>query len=127
MTVYVDDMHATEMGHYRRMKMSHMIADTDEELNAMADRIGVARRWHQGDHYDIALSKRALAVQYGATEITLKQCAMMSAFKRWKMPMGDPSTVKERWLAERDRRMPLIMAVCTKAMAEGDVVGRKQG
>ena len=55
MTVYVDDMKAR----FGRMVMCHMIADTEEELHVMADRIVVARRWHQGDHYDIALSKRA--------------------------------------------------------------------
>ena len=31
-------------------------------FHAMADRIGVLRKWHQGDHYDITKSKRALAV-----------------------------------------------------------------
>ena len=51
-----------------------MIADTAEELHAMADRIGVARRWFQDTskasfpHYDIAKSKRALAVAAGAIE-----------------------------------------------------------
>lgn len=71
MTVYVDDMRAQ----FGWMIMCHMLADTDEELHAMAARIGVARRWHQKagtekSHYDIALSKRALAVAAGAVEIT---------------------------------------------------------
>ena len=69
--VYVDDMHKYPMGQYRRMKMSHMIADTDQELHAMADCIGVKRKWFQGDHYDICLSMRAKAVAAGAVEITL--------------------------------------------------------
>ena len=50
-----------------------MIADTPDELHAMADKIGVARKWFQCmasfPHYDIAQSKRALAVQYGAVEL----------------------------------------------------------
>ena len=76
MTVYVDDMRAK----FGRMIMCHMIADTDEELHAMAARIGVARRWHQKpntsrSHYDIAQSKRALAVQHGAKEITWREAA----------------------------------------------------
>lgn len=71
MTVYVDDMQAP----FGRMKMCHMIADSTEELLALADRIGVARRWIQKagthyEHFDIALSKRALAVQAGAVEVT---------------------------------------------------------
>ena len=65
-TVYVDNMRAP----FGRMIMCHMIADTEAELHAMADTIGVARRWYQGDHYDISLAKRALAVQAGAREVT---------------------------------------------------------
>ena len=70
MAVYVDDMEAS----YGRMVMCHMLADTRAELLAMADKIGVARRWLQKagtvhEHFDIAKSKRALAVSYGAIEI----------------------------------------------------------
>lgn len=65
-TVYVDNMRAR----YRRMIMCHMIADTEQELHTMAQVIGVARRWYQGDHYDICLSKRALAVKLGAVQLS---------------------------------------------------------
>lgn len=96
MTVYVDDMHKSAMGRYGRMRMSHMIADTDAELHTMADRIGVARRWFQGDHYDIALSKRGLAVAAGAVEITLRQCGAMLMLRRHLGEMGSPETAMER-------------------------------
>ena len=71
MAVYVDDMQAP----FGRMKMCHMVADSTEELLAMADRIGVARRWLQKagtwqEHFDIALSKRRLAVEAGAIEVS---------------------------------------------------------
>lgn len=66
MSVYVDDMRAP----FGRMVMCHMIGDTPGELHAMAEKIGVARRWYQGDHYDICLAKRALAIGYGAVELT---------------------------------------------------------
>ena len=53
--------------------MCHMLADTPAELHAMADRIGVARRWYQAKastpHYDVCKSKRALAVRAGAVEV----------------------------------------------------------
>lgn len=78
MVVYVDDMYKYPMGEFRGMKMSHMIADTEEELHEMAKKIGIARRWYQGDHYDIAMSKRALAIELGAVPITLRELAMKS-------------------------------------------------
>lgn len=80
MTVYVDDMKAA----FGRMVMCHMVADTTDELHAMADRIGVTRQWYQGPprtrhpHYDIALSKRALAVAAGAVEIRWRDAPAIS-------------------------------------------------
>jgi hypothetical protein len=82
MSVYVDRMSAA----YGNMIMCHMIADTPDELHAMADRIGVARRWFQQPpmasfwHYDIARSKRALAIQAGA--IDSDRNAFVAALRR---------------------------------------------
>ena len=83
MAVYVDDMEAA----FGRMKMCHMFADSREELDAMADRIGVDRKWIQkpGDvreHYDIAKSKRALAIQYGAKVISMREVAELLRRRR---------------------------------------------
>ncbi len=68
-------VHVDRAGYaYGRMIMCHMIADTPAELHAMADKIGVARRWFQTPpkasfwHYDIAKNKRELAVKHGAIE-----------------------------------------------------------
>jgi len=96
MPVYVDDMYKTSLGSYGRMKMSHMIATSEEELHAMALKIGVDRRhWqapqnHSISHYDICASKRALAVSNGAIEITMRQAAKMSMFnkKNGRMPFS---------------------------------------
>ena len=81
MAVYVDDMAAP----FGRMVMFHMVADTDDELHAMADRIGVARRWHQKpgtphSHYDICKAKRAQAVAHGAVEID--RAGLVAVIKR---------------------------------------------
>ena len=58
---------------YGRMMMCHMFADRLEDLHAMADRIGIQRRWFQNKpgfpHYDICKVKRALAVASGAVEV----------------------------------------------------------
>jgi hypothetical protein len=97
MTVYVDDMRAR----FGRMVMCHMLADTDEELHAMADRIGVARRWWQspektsGSHYDIALSKRSAAIAAGAVAITWRQAGCMNIRRKVAGVLGDPHEAEE--------------------------------
>lgn len=70
MSVYVDE----PIWPFGRMMMCHMVADTRAELDAMADTIGVARKWIQKpdtnrEHYDICKSKRAKAVANGAIEL----------------------------------------------------------
>lgn len=78
--VYVDDMRAP----FGRLIMCHMVADSEAELHAMADKIGVDRKWYQYPgksrypHYDIALSKRALAVQAGAKEIRWRDASAIA-------------------------------------------------
>lgn len=70
MAVYVDPA----VNPFGRMIMCHMWADTEAELMAMVDTIGVARKWVQRPpkasllHFDIAKSKRVLAVAAGAIE-----------------------------------------------------------
>ncbi|MFD1557039.1 DUF4031 domain-containing protein [Paraburkholderia silviterrae] len=105
MTVYVDDMRAS----YGRMVMCHMIADTEDELHAMGEAIGVARRWHQKpgtprSHYDIALSKRARAVLLGALEITWRQTGAMTARRGVVGDLGSPDEAiawQRAFVAER--------------------------
>lgn len=70
MTVYVD----SERNQFRHMIMSHMVADTLDELHAMAQRLGLKRSWFQKSrngmpHYDICQTKRAQAISFGAVEI----------------------------------------------------------
>ena len=78
MTVYVDDMRAR----FRDQIMCHMIGDTEAELHEMAARIGIARRFYQGDHYDVTLDRRALAISLGAREITWRECSLMTVLRR---------------------------------------------
>lgn len=82
MTVYVDDMYRYPIGQFGRMKMSHMIADTEDELHDMAGKIGVARKWYQGDHYDVSITMRVKAITLGASAITLRELALMCAVRR---------------------------------------------
>jgi len=68
MTVYVDNA----LIPYRGMKMSHMIADTLDELHAMADQLGLRRAWFQPKsfpHYDICKAKREEAIGFGVKPV----------------------------------------------------------
>jgi hypothetical protein len=97
-TTYVDDMRAP----VGRFLLCHMIADTESELHVMAAAIGVHRHKYQGDHYDIALSKRKLAVALGAVEITMRQASMMTVLRRRdpSAPLVSPERGRA-WLRER--------------------------
>lgn len=81
--VYVDRMKA-KVG---RLVMSHMLADSTEELMAMADQIGVDRSWiqHAGtpkEHFDVCQSKKRLALQAGAKEVGRREIANLIRARR---------------------------------------------
>lgn len=83
MGVYVDGMRAA----FGRMRMCHMVADSTDELLAMADHIGVDRRWFQKagtahEHFDICMSKRRLAVEAGAAEISMMELGRILRARR---------------------------------------------
>lgn len=78
MAVYVDNMQAK----YGRMTMCHMLADTEEELESMAIKIGVKLKWwqHKGtyrSHFDICSTKRRDAINNGAIEVSFRQVGLM--------------------------------------------------
>lgn len=78
MSVYVDSAFIP----YGNMRMSHLMADTLEELHAMADRIGVKRKHFQGDHYDICRYKRTLAIKFGAQVKTARELVELRRARR---------------------------------------------
>jgi len=72
MAVYVDKQKRP----YRGMLMSHMLADSLDELHQMADQIGLKREWYQPEstpHYDVSQAKKHLALKNGAIEIGMKK------------------------------------------------------
>lgn len=65
--------------------MSHMLADSIEELHAMADRVGLKREWfqsHSTPHYDLCQTKRALAIKFGATVISRRE--VVKLIRAWR-------------------------------------------
>jgi len=96
MAVYVDNARIP----FGRMLMCHMLADTPEELLAMADRIGVARKWlqHKGterEHFDICLSKRAQAIEAGAVHIDKRRMVEIIHARRAAMRAASATTKAE--------------------------------
>lgn len=82
--LYVDDMR-WPLG---RMIMSHMMADTGEELREACDRLGLRREYIQypdtwREHLDVSQSKREEAVRrLGAREISQREMAMIRMERR---------------------------------------------
>ncbi|HEY1141964.1 MAG TPA: DUF4031 domain-containing protein [Lysobacter sp.] len=70
MTVYVDD--AVHL--WRGRRWAHLMADTLEELHAMAEKLEIPRRAFQnktsGAHYDVPSDLRERAIARGATAIS---------------------------------------------------------
>jgi hypothetical protein len=93
MTVFVDDMNAA----YGRMVMCHMIARTEDELHEMARKIGVQRKWYQGDHYDICLAKKRIAVAAGAKEVTQRELAQIRRFYKGGGHTEERACTKSRY------------------------------
>lgn len=81
MSVYIDNAFLP----FRNMLMCHLIADTQEELLAMVDKIKVQRKWIQyprqpkREHFDICSSKRVLAIKAGAVSVGWKDLAVAIA------------------------------------------------
>ena len=75
MACYVDTVRAYPGAGLRFAEYCHLLADTSEELHAMADAIGMPRRFFQDHpwrwHYDLPSHLREHAVRLGAREVTM--------------------------------------------------------
>lgn len=80
MTVYVDNQRAP-FG--RRLKLSHMIADTPAELHAMADRLGLRPEWFQPTSFP----RYDVAIEHGAVSVDRRQLAKAMIRIRADQPM----------------------------------------
>ncbi len=102
MGVYVDDMRAS----YGRMKLCHMVADSIDELIAMANTIGLDRKWYQPQshpHFDVSLTMRARAIENGAVLVDRRE--LVEAMKRHRaLWTQDPVELEKLKLAAREVR-----------------------
>jgi len=96
MSVYVDNAQLP----FGRMKMCHMLADTSEELRAMADKIGLAQKHIQyegavSEHFDLSMSYRDKAIKEGAIPVEGKQLVALLKRKRVEEAKGLTGDLKQ--------------------------------
>ncbi len=95
-TVYLDDWRqAAHLGPVDD-RWSHLVADTEQELHAFAERMGMRRAWFQDKpdrphhaHYDLPERARAEAVANGAVEVTWRELGRMLRDRRNAATAGD--------------------------------------
>ncbi|OKI47215.1 DUF4031 domain-containing protein [Micromonospora sp. CB01531] len=95
MSVYVDNARIPARVNRINGRWSHLTADTVEELNAFAARLGLRPEWFQTCkrkchstmpcvhwHYDVTDSKRTEAIAAGAQPIDLRTWAEITKARR---------------------------------------------
>jgi hypothetical protein len=86
MTVYVDHSPIGATAGQYRSPWSQLFADSQDELHAFPERLGLRRQWFQpGEppggkpsaflHYDLTAGKRAQSIRLGATPVTWHESA----------------------------------------------------
>jgi hypothetical protein len=85
-TCYVDSVRDYPEAGLRHTRLCHLLADTREELHAMADELGIPRRFFQDHqwrwHHDLPEQLRARAVQLGAVEVTMHEVGALLRARR---------------------------------------------
>lgn len=79
MSVYVDPLRDWGAP-WRGGKSCHVLADTEQELDEFAARVGAKHFWkqkHPIPHFDIGPTLRKRALALGAEEITFRQMAKL--------------------------------------------------
>jgi hypothetical protein len=89
---YVDTVRAYPDAGLRHTRFCHLLADTREELQAMADQLGVPARFFQDHpwrwHHDLPEPLRDRAIALGAREITLHEVGALLKARRATLGMS---------------------------------------
>ena len=96
LTVYVDDWRQRATIRQREDRWSHLLADDQGELHAMAARLGIPPRGYQRhrrstalNHYDLPESLRLRAIELGAVAITWRELARLT--REWRRAGARPA------------------------------------
>jgi Protein of unknown function (DUF4031) len=92
-TVYVDNVRIPATVGRRHAHWSHLTADTQDELHAFAELLGLRRAWFQrgksyagrppvGWHYDVTDDMRLQALALGAQPVTMRDLAAILSARR---------------------------------------------
>jgi hypothetical protein len=97
LTVYLDDWRQRATIRGREDRWSHLLADDEGELHALARRLGIPERGFQRhrrsaalNHYDLPESYRARAIAAGAVPITWREMARLT--REWRRAGVRPVT-----------------------------------
>jgi hypothetical protein len=86
MATYVDTVRSYPGKGLRFTEFCHLLADTREELQAMADALGIPHRFFQDHpwrwHHDIPEHLRARAIELGAREVTMHEVGALLRSRR---------------------------------------------
>jgi hypothetical protein len=64
--VYIDDAFVPDG---KGRTFCHLMADSSQELEAFARRLGIPQAWKHNDHYDIVAAKRQWVIRNGARPV----------------------------------------------------------
>ncbi|MGH8962429.1 MAG: DUF4031 domain-containing protein [Jatrophihabitantaceae bacterium] len=86
MSCYVDTVRSYPGTGLRFTEFCHLLADTPDELHAMADALGIPRRFYQEHpwrwHHDLPSHLRPGAVALGAHEVTMHEVGALLRARR---------------------------------------------
>jgi Protein of unknown function (DUF4031) len=89
---YVDAVQEYPDAGLRFTRFCHLLADTRDELHAMADQLGIPRRFFQDHpwrwHHDLPAQLRPQAVALGAREISMHEVGALLARRRAEVRAG---------------------------------------
>ncbi|HEX3793544.1 MAG TPA: DUF4031 domain-containing protein [Acidimicrobiales bacterium] len=96
LTVFVDDWRQRATIRGRTDRWSHLLADSEEELHALAEQLGIPRRGYQRhrrspalNHYDLPERYREQAIELGAVPVTWRQMARLT--REWRRADAPPA------------------------------------
>ena len=94
MTCYVDSVRSYPGAGLRFTEFCHLLADTRDELHAMADALGIPRRFFQEHpwrwHHDLPAHLRPLAVELGAREVSMHEVGALLRRRRTALNAVEP-------------------------------------